>query len=404
MEVTCSNCNHTTKLDLNFDVNIYACTNCVYLYQDRDGLRFRDQLRPFVFDEHLEVGQIGVFKDKEYTVTGLLIKEYDGFAWAEYQLQSKDDFAYLSEAAGHWIWLEEIQFDKKVGNHPKTVDHEDLSYTCYSYSYPKLRAARGFFDFDIFEKAELIEYINPPFLLSFERKSNVQTAYKGEHIKKSVVKKAFDNPTLPNKVGVGLVQPFLIDLRQLAITFCVVALLIIISNWYFNKDRVAANVLDTQLPLASATTKDFVSPSFTLQGSAAPLSVELYAPVSNSWVNVQVALVNEKTGDEVYASKDIEYYSGYTEGESWSEGSNSESFNLCGVPAGQYHLTISSMKAPEDVTSDFIKVKAVWSEPSSRNIWIVLICMIVVLVGLFYLERNFEERRWADSSYSEYNS
>jgi hypothetical protein len=29
-----------------------------------------------------------------------------------------------------------------------------------------------------------------------------------------------------------------------------------------------------------------------------------------------------KTGEEVYASKDIERYSGYTDGESWSEGSN----------------------------------------------------------------------------------
>jgi hypothetical protein len=53
-------------------------------------------------------------------------------------------------------------------------------------------------------------------------------------------------------------------------------------------------VLDTQLALANFTTKDFVSPSFTLSGSPAPLKVKLYAPVSNSWVNVQVALINEK--------------------------------------------------------------------------------------------------------------
>jgi hypothetical protein len=35
--------------------------------------------------------------------------------------------------------------------------------------------------------------------------------------------------------------------------------------------------------------------------------------VRRSWVNVQVALINEKTGEEVYASKDIEH-SGYTDG------------------------------------------------------------------------------------------
>jgi hypothetical protein len=59
-----------------------------------------------------------------------------------------------------------------------------------------------------------------------------------------------------------------------------------------------------------------------------------------------------KTGEEVYASKDIERYSGYTDGESWSEGSNWRSL-IYGVPAGTYHLNITPMKAPEDVTSDF---------------------------------------------------
>jgi hypothetical protein len=55
---TCTNCNHTTQL-VNFDVKIYACTNCVYVYQERDGLRFKDQLRPYILDQ-LQVGQVGV--------------------------------------------------------------------------------------------------------------------------------------------------------------------------------------------------------------------------------------------------------------------------------------------------------------------------------------------------------
>ena len=58
-----------------------------------------------------------------------------------------------------------------------------------------------------------------------------------------------------------------------------------------------------------------------------------------------MALVNENNGEEVYASKDIEYYHGYTDGENWTEGSNSEDFNLCGVAAGKYHLTITPSKA-----------------------------------------------------------
>jgi hypothetical protein len=59
-----------------------------------------------------------------------------------------------------------------------------------------------------------------------------------------------------------MVQPFLFNLRS-HYFMCVLAL-ILVSNWYLNKDRVRTEVLDTQLALANFTTKDFVSPSFTL--------------------------------------------------------------------------------------------------------------------------------------------
>lgn len=403
MDVSCINCNHTTQLDLNFEVNIYACTNCGYVYQERDGLRFKDQFKPYTYGEKFEVGQEGVFNDKNYTITGILVKENQGFEWTEYILQGKEDYLYLSEADGHWIILEEIILDVTVGNHPSTVAYNDITFDCYEYCYPKLITAQGFFDFDIFEKPELIEYINPPLLLSFERLGKEQTVFLGKHISKRAIKKAFHINTLPAKTGVGLVQPFLFNLRDLAIILCNVAALILISNWYLNKDQIKTEVLNTQLSFDNYGTKDFVSPSFILKGSAAPLSISLYSPVDNSWASIQVALVNENSGEEVYASKDIEYYHGYTDGESWTEGSNSENFNLCGVPAGKYHLTLTPSKDQGDHTSSYVQVKATWSEPSSRNVWLISLIMIGFLIVVYYFNRNFETKRWSDSSYSPYN-
>jgi hypothetical protein len=403
MEVTCINCNHTTQIDLNFEVNIYACTNCVYVYKNYEGLRVKDQFRPYSFDEKLDVGQEGVFNEKNYTIIGILVKENKGFEWTEYILQGKEDYLYLSEADGHWIVLEEITLDQNVGNHPRTVGYNDISFECYDYCYPKLLSARGFFDFDIFQKSEQIEYINPPLLLSFEKVGKQQTVFLGKHISKAAIKKAFQTTILPTKRGVGLVQPFLFNLRNLAIVLCSVALLILMSNWFLNKDQIQSNVLDTQIALNHLGTKDFVSPSFVLKGSAAPLSISLYSLVDNSWANVQVALVNESNGEEVYASKDIEYYHGYTDGENWREGSNSEEFNLCGVGSGKYHLTITPSKAAEDLSNNYIQVKAIWSEPSSRNVWLISLIMVGFLIAVYYLHKNFEIKRWSDSSYSSNN-
>jgi len=404
MEVNCVNCNQTTKIELNFEVNIFACPHCVYVYQERDGLRVKNQFRPYSFYEKLEVGHEGVFNNKNYIITGILIKENEGFEWAEYILQGKDNYLYLSEADGHWIILEEITLDQKVSNHPATIEYNGITFDCYDYCYPKIIAARGFFDFDIFEKPELIEYINPPLLLSFERIGKQQTVFSGKHISKKEIKKAFQTSILPTKRGVGLVQPFLFNLRDLALVLCSVALLILISNWYLNKNRIKTDVLETQIPFDHYGTKDFVSPSFVLRGSAAPLSISLYSPVDNSWASVQVALVNENNGEEVYANKDIEYYHGYTDGESWSEGSNSRDFNLCGVPAGKYHLTITPSKAPEDRSSSYVQVKAVWSAPSSRNVWLISLIMIGFLIIVYYLNKNFEVKRWSESRNSPYNN
>jgi hypothetical protein len=397
MTVPCSNCNTTTTLDVNFEVTTFACPNCTSVYRNHQnqGLKFYNKSKPYSFDEKLEIGKTASFDDKEYKILGVLIKENKGFEWAEYILEGKEgDYLYLSEAAGHWIILTEIEFKTKVGNHPLTVEHGEVIYDRYDYYYPTLIAAQGFFDFDVFDKIELIEFINPPLMLSFEKLGHQQTAFLGKHISKSEIKKAFGTSNLPSKKGIGQVQPFIFDIRSLALTFCCIAVLILITNWYLNKDRVEKNVLNTEIPFDQFTTKDYITPSFNLVGSSAPLSIRVHSNVDNSWANVQVALINETTGEEIYANKDVEYYHGYTDGENWTEGDPTEEFNICGVAAGKYHLAITPMKATEDVINQTIQIQATWSSPSTRNVWMVFIFMAVFVIGMFYLEKNFEQRRW----------
>lgn len=399
MTVPCYNCNTTTALDVNFEVITFACPNCTSVYKNtRDvGLKFHNKRQPYSFDEKLELGKTATFDNKEYKITGILIKKNRGFEWTEYILEAKQgDYLYLSEAAGHWILLTEIEFDKKVGNHPLTIEYEDVIYDRYDYYYPTLIAAQGFFDFDIFDKIELIEYINPPLMFSFEKLGHEQTSFLGRHISKSEMKKAFGTSSLPSKRGIGQVQPFIFDIRNLALTFCFVAVLILLTNWYLNKDRVEKNVLNTEISFDQFTTKDYVTPSFDLNGSSAPLSIRVHSNVDNSWANVQVALINEMTGEEIYANKDIEYYHGYTDGENWTEGNPTEEFNICGVAAGKYHLSITPMKATEDIQNQAVQIQANWSSPSTRNVWMVFIFMIVFVIGMYYLDKNFEERRWSE--------
>ncbi|MET3012053.1 DUF4178 domain-containing protein [Flavobacterium psychrophilum] len=399
MTVPCFNCNTTTTLEIPFEVVNFACPHCSYVYKNTSdvGLTFYDKFKPYVFEDRFEIGNSAIFDNQEYTVTGILIKTTSGYEWKEYVLiNKKGEFMYLSESEGHWIILHEIEFEKKVGNHPLTLDYEYKVFDRYDYSYPKLVAAQGFFDFDIYNKSELIEYILPPLLLSFEKLGANQTAFLGRHISKRDIKKAFNTNLLPRKTGVGMVQPFLFNLRTLALTCCGFALLIIFTHWFMNLDRNEQVVLNTTIPFDQYSTKDFVTPSFELKGSSAPMTISFHSNVDNSWANVQVALINEVTNEEIYANKDIEYYHGYTDGENWTEGDTNGDFNLCGIPSGKYHLAITPSKATEDLQNQSVEIKASWSSPSMRNVWMTFIFMIVFVVAAYYFERNFENKRWGE--------
>ncbi|OCB77204.1 DUF4178 domain-containing protein [Flavobacterium crassostreae] len=400
MTVTCFNCNTTTTLDVPFLVAIFACPHCTYVYKNtRDvGLKFNNRFKSYYYDQTFVVGKTATFNNQEYTITGILIKACDGFEWKEYILiNKKEEFLYLSESSGHWIILHEIEFQKKVGNHPLTLEYEDKLFDRYNYCYPTLISAQGFFDFDIYSNFELIEYICPPLLVSFEKKGPNQTAFLGKHISRKEIKRAFHtNNTLAAKSGVGMVQPFLFNIGNLALICCCFALLILFTHWYTNINRMEQNVLNTEMAFEHYANKDYITPSFVLKGSSAPLSIRVHTNVDNSWANVQVALINEKTNEETYASKDIEYYHGYADGESWTEGSVTEKLNICGVGPGKYHLSITPTKAVEDVQNQTLQIQATWSKPSYRNVYMTFLFMIVFVVAMFYLDKNFENKRWEE--------
>lgn len=408
MKVPCYNCNTVTELEVSFKVVNFVCPNCQSLYEaDSEGqLRLKSKFKPELNDFALNVGDKGIIKGVEYTVTGALVKKVSrAYNWTEYILQNaENNFAYLSESDGNWIFLTEIEEEYYVKNHPKTLEYNNDIFDLYEYCDTEIENAQGFFDFSLpTKKVHMVEYIQPPFMISIERINDKETAFLGEYISKDKVKKGFSKAYLPYQTGVNITQPYYFDLKNTAIIFCIAALLIIISNWYIYKDQVEQTVFNKSFAFSDFNDKEFTSESFVLRGGSAPITIDVSTDVNNSWANVNVALVNEKSNEEIYANKDIEFYHGYEDGESWTEGSSSEKFNICGVKEGKYHLLVTPVKAPEDANNNIMSIKVVWNEPSNRNVWLIIIFMIVVFISIRFLKINFEKKRWEDSSYSPYS-
>src|SRR5262249_17146529 len=104
-----------------------------------------------------------------------------------------------------------------------------------------------------------------------------------------------------------------------------------------------ALVAETEYNLAALADRDgsqvlFSEPFQLADGKNVALT--LHAPVSNSWLYVDAALIDAASGLVQPFSKSVEYYFGHDSDGNWSEGDAAPRIFLSPVPAGTYTLRL----------------------------------------------------------------
>ena len=141
-----------------------------------------------------------------------------------------------------------------------------------------------------------------------------------------------------------------------------------------------------------------VSPSFTVPGTGA-LTVDLWAGLNNSWVEIPYALVNEQTGQQFAASTNLEHYSGVEDGESWQEGKQEAATLLNEVPAGQYHLNFYPLAEPGKAEQVAFRATVQARATAGSNAGLALL-LLLLYPGYIYLRRaSHEHTRWQNSDF-----
>ncbi|WP_336962616.1 DUF4178 domain-containing protein [Chryseobacterium contaminans] len=345
MDHICPLCRtNNNEMAIDFAIEEFICSHCHNLITLGQSAQKKIVKKP-VENVVLEVGRKGILHGTEYWVINIVIKKYgSNIFWREYSLKDRaGNNAYLSESDGHWVFLRPVDFAFKEFKYYAEADGK--KYRWYETTPCTVHAASGFFEDKLpFGLATYKEYVNGTEMISREEYGKSVQFFKGNHISRAEIKKAFGILELPYRSGTGIVQPFYFNVRQCTNIMAITALLICVLQLYVVTSRTNKTVFEQSINFADVTDKEVVSKSFVLSGGSAPLKVHAFSDVDNSWANVGLSLVNENTNEVIYASKDIEKYSGYEDGESWSEGSQSEDFNLCGIPAGNYHFLISAEK------------------------------------------------------------
>jgi hypothetical protein len=125
--------------------------------------------------------------------------------------------------------------------------------------------------------------------------------------------------------------------------------------------------------------------------------------VNNAWADLDVDLVNDKSEEIESVNIPIEYYSGVEDGESWSEGGQSQDAVLSSLAAGQYRLRVEGTwqdwQQPMPVT---VKVE----QNVNRGVNFCCAGLILLIIPALNLFRKitFESRRWKDSMFGSSSS
>ncbi len=407
----CKNCKKETSIATDVAWAEFVCPECCtqhFLQNDSSNFsakKYSEYNLDLVVG--LELGATARLDEDTWEVINITVKKTKThFLWREFTLcNAEGKCCYLSEAYdGHWMLAKEIlnnfesHFEKAY-----YIDYDKVTYRVFNKDQFNTIHAEGFFQEKIATtETTAIDFVCNDKALLFERNEKNVTVYLGRHIGKKELEKAFANIDVPEKRGYGMVQPFYYDTfsaTQILLSFAALCV-----AFYINilMTHPIHQIITESYALTDATGKETVSPSFQISGVATPLTVELKTNVNNSWAAAEILLVNENTNEERYTSQELEYYYGVEGGESWSEGSQSATFNICAVPAGNYHFVVQTFRQTEANNLSPMLFKVVAHKPMGWNLFWALFMLLGAVAAGYAAEHYFERERWFQSDFSPY--
>jgi hypothetical protein len=125
--------------------------------------------------------------------------------------------------------------------------------------------------------------------------------------------------------------------------------------------------------------------------------------VQNTWVYLEGDLINDETGVVQSFPIDISYYQGVEDGESWSEGGQTDSAYTSAMPAGRYVLRLEGQweRWQQPAT---VAIRIEQNVTHGFNILIALIVLSIGPIAMAIYHIGFERRRWSESMFTETGS
>ncbi|MBI3299935.1 MAG: DUF4178 domain-containing protein [Elusimicrobia bacterium] len=283
------------------------------------------------------------------------------------------------------------------------IEHLERSYAHFQTGWPKVGFVLGEFPWRVRvgDEAQTRDFIAPPFLLSEERTGSDRTWTHGVYLEPSEVWAGFGlEGEPPARRSAAPAQPNPHDEAWSVVGLwgslaAAAALAVFVAAMMFSKRSVVYTGTFTADPAVAE--KAVVTPVFTFDGSRpASVRVRLDTNIGNSWAFFRMALVNDETDAALHFERELSYYWGREDGESWSEGSQSDVAYLSRVPPGRYYLVID----PEVPTGGVgYNVQVMWDHPRPDHLAWAWAFLLLPFAWVYLRRRSFEMARWAESDH-----
>ena len=428
----CPNCGGSLELKAPDQTLRVGCPYCNHLVSVQTGnLAVLGKLATKA-NPTIALGAKGKFAEGELTVIGYMqrsaLVDGDWYPFDEYLLYAPEvGFRWLVSSDGHWSYVQPVA-PGAVELMP--VRYEGVTFELFMRADLRVDQVLGEFYWLVKEGERVVgeDYIAPPAMLSCETSPTEQSWSLSTYLTVREVQLAFgqserDLP-LPPPTGVGANQPYsLHGIGKVAAVvlsvFCIAGIARCSSAK--NETRFAGRVEMPPGTFAPATppgtpgagsgsgsgSSDAAAAApaevpanvsftdkFRLEGGK-NIEVQLSVPLSDQWAYAAIDLVNDKTGGVVSFDTNLEYYSGVTDGESWSEGSHSSSEVLGPMEAGEYLLRVESMHSNSYALPLMITVR---QDVFRARYWLLAALLLAVPFGIAAFHAfNFKKRRWENS-------
>jgi hypothetical protein len=133
------------------------------------------------------------------------------------------------------------------------------------------------------------------------------------------------------------------------------------------------------------------------------VEVRVRAPVNNSWLYLDGALVNEETGGLDEFDLEVSYYAGVDSDGSWSEGGREGVAYVAAVPAGRYVMRLAPQWEAGRAPGGF-ELSLRSHVPRFHHIALALFALAAWPLVLAWRNFRFESQRWSESDHPWFTS